>query len=220
MSGMFDDWRRNRAAKRVKPGTGRPLKPFRWWQLLTRSLFYIRLAGEDGLTTVYAVEVRHMGNKETGVIEAHLYRDNIHQALSKTPAKFPVPGGTIEVETSSFGLKRCHYVTEDGAERQLEPDPKSAEGRRARLDQAHPTLSRVIGVVSVVLLVVGVFLLIPQIIEPISEIPPIADNIGTFTSPIQLSFWPNVIVTLVFIAASTERALRLRYRWWLDGAAN
>lgn len=220
MNGMFDDWRRSRAAKRVKPGTGRPLKPFRWWQLLTRSLFFLRLPADVGGAAVYAIEVRHLGNKETGVIEAHLYHDGIHQAVSKTPARFPVQDGTIEAETSAFGMKRCHYLAADGQERQLDPDPRSAEGLRARLDHAHPALSRAIGIISVVLLAIGVVLLIPQIIEPISEVPPIADTIGTFTSPIQLSIAQNVAVTLVFVAASTERALRMRYRWWLDGAAS
>ncbi|NKY97978.1 hypothetical protein HGB44_09960 [Nocardiopsis dassonvillei subsp. albirubida] len=35
---MFKEWRRHRAAQRVKPGNGRPLKPFRWWQLTFRAL--------------------------------------------------------------------------------------------------------------------------------------------------------------------------------------
>lgn len=220
MTDAFRSWRKNRAAKRIKPGTGRPLKPFRWWQMLNRSLFYLRLPSADGAAEVYAIDVNHLGNKDTWEVEAHLYRNGIHQAVSRTPAAFPVGTGTIEVATSAFGMKRCHYVTANGTEQQLEPDPRSAEGRRAHLERTHPTLSRWIGVVSVVLLVIGVVLLVPQIIDPISEIPSVADSIGTFTSPIQLSVAQNTVVTLVFVVASTERALRLRYHWLLDAAAS
>src|SRR4051794_8552169 len=97
------EWRRRRAAKRVKPGTGRELTPFRWWQPFSRSLYSLVLGRDDG-----------------------------HQAVSKLPAVFPIPGGTIEVAESPFGLKRCHYVTAGGEEYPLVPDHTSTEGRRAR----------------------------------------------------------------------------------------
>lgn len=40
----------------------------------------------------------------------------------------------------------------DGAERALIPDPASAEGRRARVTNNHPTASRMIAAASVVML--------------------------------------------------------------------
>ncbi len=58
---MFEDVRQRRAARRVKPGDGRPLQRFRWWQLLNRSLFYLTLDRADGRRTVYAVDVRAAG---------------------------------------------------------------------------------------------------------------------------------------------------------------
>lgn len=122
--------------------------------------------------------------------------------------------------TSSFGLKRCHYVTADGAEHQLTPDPKSAEGRRARLEREHRSLSRWIGFFSVIMLIFGVGLSLLQIIEPISQIPPIAETIGSFESPIHLPLWLNIALGLGAVLGSMERALRLRYSWLLDGAAN
>lgn len=209
----MNEWLRRRAAKRVKPGDGRPLKRFRWWQSLSRSLFYLRL--DDA---VYAIDVKH-GGDESGEVTGYLYLDGRLSAKSKLPAAFPVPGGVIEVAASSFGLKRCHYVTPDGLERQLEPDPASAEGRRGSFDRAHPVASRVVGGISFIVVLVGLAILLPQLAETLSEIPPIAERWGTFTSPILLSTLGNAAVAMVTIAASTERALRLRYHWLLDGSS-
>ncbi|MEW2401039.1 hypothetical protein [Streptomyces sp. NPDC046862] len=218
---MLKEWRHRRAVQRVKPGDGRPLKRFRWWQMLTRALFHLRLKNDDGRQTVYAVDVRHQNHSSSsGRVIAHLYLDGRRHAESTVPAVFPVQGGTVEVRTSTFGLKRCHYVTAEGAEFQLVPDPASAEGRRARLDLAHPVLSRWIGFLSVNVLVVGLVLLILQLAEQITRAPEgVAQYVGTFTSPVDLPAWGNVVVGLCTVAASTERALRLRYHWLLDGGA-
>lgn len=216
---MLKEWRRHRAVQRVKPGDGRPLKRFRWWQMLTRALFHLRLMNDDGRPTVYAVDVKHQ-NASEGYVTAHLYLDGRHHAESKVPAVFPVQGGTVEVRTSGFGLKRCHYVTAEGAEHQLTPDPASAEGRRARFDRSHPALSRSIGLLSVIVLVIGLVLLILQLAEQVTRAPEgVAQYVGTFTSPVDLSAWGNTVLGIATVAASTERALRLRYSRLLDGAA-
>lgn len=214
---MLKEWRHRRAVQRVKPGDGRPLKRFRWWQMLIRALFHLRLTHDDGRQTLYAVDVKHQ-NQSEGYVKAHLYLDGRHHAESKVPAVFPVPGGTVEVRASAFGLKRCHYVTAEGAEHQLVPDPASAEGRRARLDRAHPALSRWIGFLSSIALATGLVLLILQLAEQVTRAPEgLAQYVGTFTSPIDLPAWGNTVIGLVTVAASTERALRLRYHWLLDG---
>jgi hypothetical protein len=215
MTDRLDGWRRRRAAKRVKPGDGRPLKPFRWWQLLTRSLFFLRLPGE----AVYAVDVRHLGDATSGEVEAHLYLDGGLVAESRVPARFPVPGGAVEVAASNFGLKRCHYVPEKGDERQLTPDPASAEGRRERLERNHPVASRWVGTVSVVVLVFGLVVLVPQVVETLSQIEIVTRSLGEFSSPIRLPAWLNTATLVATVAASTERALRMRHHWLLDGAA-
>ncbi|MEU9746292.1 hypothetical protein [Streptomyces niveus] len=211
---MLKEWNRRRAAARVKPGDGRPLKPFRWWQLVSRVLFHLRLTGPGGRRIVYTVDVGRWGDKETGELRADLYLDGHHHARSKLPAVFPVEGGTVEVRMSAFGLKRCHHVTYEGTEHQLTPDRDSAEGRRARLDRAHPALSRLIGLCSLVMLLVSLAILVPQLVE--TALPP---DIGTFDSPFDLPIWLNTAVTLGSLTAGTERALRLRYHWLLDGAA-
>lgn len=217
---MFDEWRRRRAIQRVKPGDGRALKRFRWWQQLTRSLFYLPVDGSTGRPVVYAVDVNHLKSNENGDTEAHLYRDGLHHARTRLPAVFPIEGGEIEVETSSYGIRRCHFVTADRIEQQLVPDPRSAEGRRARLDREHPALSRWIGLLSVILVAVPLLFVLPQTLEAISRFPPLADRFGAFESPIEAPGWLNIALTISAVVGSTERALRLRYNRWLDPVAS
>nr|WP_217641536.1 hypothetical protein [Actinopolyspora alba] len=217
---VFEEWRRRRAARRVREGDGRALQRFRWWQLPGRALFRLRLPSPSGAQVDYAVDVRHWQNQGSGEVEAHLYLDDRQHAVSKLPAAFPVEGGTIEVAMSCFGIKRCHYVTTDGTESQLLPDPRSAEGRRARLDREHPVVSRGIGLLSLILLLIGACPLLLQIVEPVSQIPPIAQRFGSFESPIQPPLWLNLTLGASAAVAGVERALRLRYHWLLDGAAN
>lgn len=70
------------------------------------------------------------------------------------------------------------------------------------------------------MLVIGLVILILQLAEQVTRAPEgIAQYVGTFTSPIDLPAWGNTVIGLVTVAASTERALRLRYHWLLDGGA-
>nr|WP_231707416.1 hypothetical protein [Arthrobacter sp. zg-Y919] len=200
----------------MEPGDGHRLPRYRWWQLFSRSLFHLHLTGEDGAPETWSVDVRHGGDSD-GEVRAQLYLDGVNQAGSKLPAVFAVPGGAIEVEVSIFGLRRSHYVRHDGSERQLVPDPASGEGLRAHLERTNPALSRTVGIVSASVLVVALVLGVPQIIEQIMQLPPIAESIGTFSSPFQLPAAANFTLLLATLAASTERALRLRYNWVLDG---
>ena len=213
---MWQSWKRNRAARRIKPGDGRPLQRYRWWQPFTRTLFYLRLPDDDGEQRTWSVDVRLWGDSD-GEVRAQLYRDGLQHAVSTLPAAFPVPGGTVEVATSTFGLRRCHFVTDTGQERQLLPDPASAEGWRLRLERTRPRLRRGLGIASVVVLVVALVLGLPQLAEQITSIPPVAERIGTFESPITLPSWLNIGLVVATVLASTERALRLRYHWLLDG---
>ncbi|WP_413316688.1 hypothetical protein AA0Z99_08600 [Agrococcus sp. 1P02AA] len=213
---MSANRKRRRAERRVKPGDGHQLKPFRWWQLLSRTLFHARMRGESGAVETWSVDVALWGDKD-GDVAAKLYREGVNQAVSKLPAAFPVPGGAIEVAASGYGMRRCHFVDEAGNARQLTPDPATAEGRRLRLHRTRPGLSRAIGAVSVLVLLVSLVLGVPQIIEQVTSIPPIAERIGTFESPLQLPAWANVSLVVGALVASSERALRLRYHWLLDG---
>ena len=199
--------------RRVRAGSGEPLRRYRWWQMFGRSLRSITLPAANGTTATYTVDVRHSGDLADGEIRARLYVNGALQSYAKMPTRFVVPGGHIEVAVTSFGLKRCHYVTADGAEQQLSPDPASAEGRRARLHHRHPGLSRTIGFASTVFVIVGLCVEVPQIVAALFHIPLIADSIGSFTSPVQLPLQANLLIGLAAVVGSTERSLRLRSSW-------
>jgi hypothetical protein len=216
---MFEEMRNRRAARRITPGDGRPLRPFRWWQLPYRSLFHLRLPDGGGGQAVYTVDVRRGQDQTSAQAKADLYLDGRHHARSRLPAAFPVPGGTVEVRLSKFGLRRCHYVTTKGTEHLLVPDRDSAEGRRAHLDRAHPVLSRGIGAFSLTALVVSLAVLAGQLVEHITALPAVAEHVGALTSPVHPSVGGNIVLTLVTLSAGTERALRLRYNRLLDGTA-
>lgn len=216
---MRSSWNDRRLERRVKPGDGKPLKPFRWWQMTRRSLLSVALPAGGGHSATYTVEVRHGGDAETGVVRARLYRDGFCEAESKLPARFPVPGGNIEVRRSEVGMRRCHFVADDGSERRLVPDPRSGEGRRMNFAREHPGASALIGAVSVVLLLIGVGLNLLQAAQPISEIPVIAESLGTFESPVRLPIWLNITLGLGAAFGAVERGMRMRYHWLLDGGA-
>ena len=199
--------------RRVRAGSGEPLRRFRWWQTFGRSLRTIPLPSDDPAASTYAVDVRHAGDMTDGAIRARLYVDGSLRAFAKLPTRFTVPGGHIEVAVTGFGLRRCHYVRADGTEQPLTPDPASAEGRRARLRHRHPRLSRAIEIVSIALVLAGLCIEVPQIVESLSQIPLIADSIGTFTSPIRLPLPVNLLIALAAVVGSTERALRMRSSW-------
>jgi len=207
------------AERRSRAGDGRPLAPFRWWQVLSRSQLSLTIPDATGRTVVYTVDVHQLGDSGDGDVRARLYRDGALDAVSRLPARFAVPGGHIEVAVGGYGLRRCHFFSDAGDERQLVPHPRSAEGRRAALDRDHRAASRLIGILSTAIVVAGVCLAVPQLVDTVSHIPPIAENIGTFTWPLHLPPAVNLAVTLVVVAASVERASRLRSSW-LDDLAN
>lgn len=211
---MTQGWRQRRAERRARPGDGRPLPRFRCWQQFSRSVFLL-----DTPDAHYAVDVRHWGDGHDGEVRARLYRDGLQHAVSKLPARFPLDGGAIEVAAGGFGMKRCHYVAPDGSERVLTPHPASAEGRRARLERTRPGLSRSIAVVATILVLVGVTLGLLQLIDPISQIPPVREAFGELESPLRLPLWANISLGVGTALGSMERALRLRSTW-LDSLAN
>ncbi|TNC19786.1 hypothetical protein FHE66_02785 [Georgenia sp. 311] len=206
--------RRNR---RIGPGDGHPLPRYRWWQPFSRALLHIPLTEDDGRASTWSVDVRLGGDSDDGEVRARLYRDGVHQAVSLLPAVFPVPGGVIQVAASAFGLRRAHFVGYDGREHQLAPDPGSAEGWREQLDRTRPGLSRLIGGVSMLVLLVALVLGTPQIAQEITQFPPVAERFGSFVSPIHLPAGWNIALSVAAVVASTERGLRLRYHWLLDG---
>ncbi|WP_340558541.1 hypothetical protein [Streptomyces sp. GSL17-111] len=215
---MLQQWRRRRAEGRVRPGDGRELTRFRWWQLPGRALFHLDPA--DPHAPRYTVDVRHWHNQSSGEVTAQLYRDGRRHAVGRMPVAFPVEGGTIEVAMSRFGVKRCHFVAADSTERQLRPDPRSAEGRRARFARHHPVASRAVKALSVAALLIGTVLLAQEILVPLAALPPVAERFGPVEPLISLPTWLNVALGITAVLAGMERALRLRHHWLLDAAGS
>lgn len=214
---MSPSWNDRRLTRRARPADGRPLTPFRWWQLFRRSVLSISLE-HAGTPVVHTIEVRH-GGDSNGVVRAGLYLDGILHLESRLPARFPVAGGHIEVRKSPGGMRRCHFVAHDGTTRALVPDPRSAEGRRMRFARHHPVASTLIGAISIAMLLIGVGLGALQAAGPVSEIPPIAATLGTFESPVRLPVWLNLCLGLGASAAAIDRALRMQHHWLLDSGA-
>lgn len=222
MSPVFKEWRRRRRIGKVKPGDGRALKPYRWWQLFSRHLFYLDLTeehgpGDDGVPHRYAVHVSWWKSDDNGYSVAHLYREGRQHAVAPVPAIFPVPGGAIEVRLSDLGLRRMHYVSDDGEARLLTPDPRSAEGLRARWGQRHPRASSWLGRLAIMVLLGAAIVELPQLLELVTSWDPISERVGTFSSPINLPSWANISILAVSLLAAMERALTLRHHWLIDG---
>ncbi|TDD52716.1 hypothetical protein [Saccharopolyspora elongata] len=214
---MFKRYRRRWQLAKVKPGDGSTLQEYRIWQLFSRSLFVLELPHHSGSSHVFEVDVRHMADSTTKKSPAALYRDGVQVYRANLPVAFPVPGGVIEVATSQYGLKRMHYVTEDGGEHTLRPHPRSQEGLRARFDHRFPRTSAFIGAAAIAILLTGLAVSLSLAVEGLTRIPVIAQHTGTFTSPIHLPQWAKIALPVAGAIAATERALRLRKTWLVGG---
>ncbi|MEV0702387.1 hypothetical protein AB0I53_31340 [Saccharopolyspora sp. NPDC050389] len=225
---MVKKFRRRWQLGKVRPGDGSALGEYRLWQAFSRSLFFLELAEPSGNSHVFAVDVRYLTDAKSkkqhddaiGKSPAALYRDGVQVHRSNLPTTFPVPGGVIEVATSVFGLKRMHFVSEDGSEHTLCPHRRSQEGLRARFAQRFPRTSAVIGAAAVVVLltVLGVGLL--HGMEILTRIDVVAEHAGTFISPLRLPAWATTTLFIAGLLAAVERALRLRYHWLIDSVAS
>lgn len=209
---MFGRQRRQRRMKKVKAGDGRPLKRYRWWQVFSRTVFLLDHTDDDGATTQYAVDVDYFELEG----KVALYKDGRQEATAVLPASFPTPIGAIDVETISFGLKRMHLVREDGSEQQLRPQAGTPEHWRARFGHRHPRAARVVAGLAIVILLGSLVVVLPQALEMLTQIDWIAENVGTFTSPISLPTWLNTTLLVAGIVAALERALTLRNHWLID----
>jgi hypothetical protein len=222
---MFQRLRRQRRLGRAKPGDGSALKDLRWWQTLSRTQFSLDPDPAAGRDASYIVDVRYLATELEGGKIAEgarhapisFYREGRQLHIANSPVAFEVPDGTVEVATGSYGLTRMHHVPADGGPaRTLRPHPRSAEGLRARFGRRHPGASRLIGVLAIIMLLIGLVLMVPQAAELITSLDPVAERIGTFTSPIQLPAWLNITVTVAGALAAVERALTLRNHWLID----
>jgi hypothetical protein len=213
---MFKRYKRRWQLSRAKPGDGSRLQRFRFWHLLSRSLFALELPDESGRPHRYDVDVHHLRDSSSAKRPAALYRDGVQVLAANLPVTFPVPGGVIEVAVSQYGVKRMHHVTDDGRERVLRPDPRSLEGRRMRFEQRLPHTSAVIGAAGLVVLLMGLAGTLSAVAEQITRIEVVAQHVGTFTSPIHLPVWATTALAVAVALAAVDRALRLKSTWMAD----
>jgi hypothetical protein len=210
---MLKKYQRRLQLARVKPGDGSPLPEYRAWHLFSRSLFGLVLTDRSTGRHLFEVDVRPNAGSTTRMRPATLYRDGVQIYRANVPVAFPVPGGVIEVATSPYGVKRIHYVRDDGTEQRLRPHPRSPEGLRASFDRRFPRTSAFIGAVAVAVLLVGLAVSLSLAVEGITRIPVVAEQVGAFTSPLHLPPWAEIALPVAGAVAAVERALTLRSQW-------
>lgn len=209
----YKDFNKNRRKKKVKDANGEPLKAIRFWQYFQRTVFHKKIEQD-----VYSVDVDLYGKEWLGP-ESALYKNGRRIKESPVPSVYEIPGGFIDVQTTTYGVKRIHYVTESD-ESQMVPDKHSLEGMRARFDSKFPTASRWIGYIAAAILIIGLIVGVPAVIELITRVNIVADNLGAFTSPFQFSYGLNVTLVILGLVAATERALSLKNHWLIDMETN
>lgn len=209
-------FRRRRQLARAKPGDGSTLRRYRFWQVLSRSLFSLDLPDPSGRRRLFEVDVHHMRDSSSSRRPAALYRDGVQVLQANLPVAFPVPGGVIEVAVGQYGVKRMHHVTDDGRAQVLRPDPRSPEGLRGRFAERYPRTSAAVGVVGLVVLLVALAVSLSLAAEQITRIEVVAAQVGTFTAPVHLPVWAAVALTAAAALAATDRALRLKSTWMAD----
>ncbi|MCD0444654.1 hypothetical protein LO763_13580 [Glycomyces sp. A-F 0318] len=191
--------------------TGERLRPFRRYEVLHRALYCIDLPGGDGAPVRYTAEVDAAADWR-----AVLYADGRRVGGKDLPARFAVPGGAIEVDSSLYGISRVHFVSADGRERRLAPVRGTLEDVRGRFARRHPRWSRMIGRAAVAVLLVNLAVAAPQALELVTELPRVAERFGTFTSPVRLPWWLDTALVLAGAAAAVERVLTFRHNRLVD----
>ncbi|MBY6414837.1 hypothetical protein HQ346_24985 [Rhodococcus sp. BP-252] len=195
-----------------QPTPAKRLSPFRPWQVLNRYLYTLERPSSAGVPILYTVEVDSLSEDDT----VQLYENGYLATTNDLPASIEIDGGTIEVAVSLYGVTRVDFVSDDGTGRRLAPVPGTLEYRRRRFDRRHPRLSRAIGWAAIAILVVNLVLAASFALEIATKVPMVAEQFGTFVSPIQLPAWANTTLVVAGILAATERVLTLRHNKILD----
>ncbi|MED4128875.1 hypothetical protein [Shouchella miscanthi] len=209
---FFRQQKRRRAIKKVKAGDGHTLKPYRLWHIFTHSLFHITITRENNKQVNYALKSRYFADDSS----VDLYQGTTHIAYSTLPASIPLENGILEVKSGGSGINKIHYVTDEAETFSIYPDKRSIRGWRLGLHRSFPTISKCLGLLATIVLLTSLVLGLPQIVEQITEIPRVAEYVGTFESPIHLPVWLNLTIGLATGFAAMERALMLRSHWLID----
>ncbi|MET0763060.1 MAG: hypothetical protein ABWZ63_12130 [Thermoleophilaceae bacterium] len=123
----------------------------------------------------------------------------------KSPATFELgAGATIKASMGVLGMRQIDLVL-GGQTTLLAPVDGTPEAWRLRLEREHPGLSRVIGAISWVVLVIALVTGVAELISLTGAEPPlvIGGAVGT-------------LLGFAALAAALERALRFKSNRWLD----
>ena len=133
----------------------RSLSPLGGWDLVARGRFETRYDGH-----VWTVDLDYFDFGE----RLHLYRDGLEVEVQSSPATFHLDASaTIEASMSLLGMRRIDLIVE-GEPTILTPVEGTAEGWRLQLARERPDLSRLIGAISWIVLVIALVYEVPQLI--------------------------------------------------------
>ncbi len=197
--------------RKIRRGDGSAQPRIRPYHALTRTLMLTTVREADGTHHEYGAHVDYFGDDE-----AAIYRDGSQVAVVDLPATYPVPGGRLEIALSIFGLNRAHLVLDDGTTTVMRPARHTGEYWRARFAHRFPTASRLVAATAVVVLLAGVAVTVPQLLELVTSWDVLDGRLGSFTSPVDLPAWANTSLFVGGLVAGTERALTIRHHWLID----
>jgi hypothetical protein len=173
-----------------------PLDPLTGWRAFFRGRFETR---HDGHTWTVDADFLDFDQKLS------LYRDGVEVTEMRSPARFELEGGgAIEASMNVLGMRRIDLVV-DGRATPLAPVDGTAEAWRLRLERERPQLSRAVGAVSWVVLVVALVTGIGELIA-----------LAGIDSPVEVGQPLGTLLGFAALAAALERALRFKTNRWLD----
>ncbi len=181
------------------------LREAKWTDVFWRGLYEAQV-GESS----YTVEIDYFDIRE----RIALYRNGVLVDSQKSPATFELPeGGRIEVAMALYGVKYARVVDggrSNGGEVQLAPAPGSAEYLRLRFAQQHPAVSRVIAILTWVVLVVALVTQLPVTLNSLGH------WVGFAVPTFALPNWANTALAVAGLLAALDRAFRMKHNPLLD----
>lgn len=185
------------------------LRPLRRGEGLVRGRFETE---HDGAT--YVVDAHYLDLEE----RIRLYRNGRLVDTARGRATFHLGGGVrIEAAVAKAGMKYVRLRQgEAGGTVQLPPAEGTAEAWRARVGTAHPTASRVVGWVSLVVLLAVLGIELPQLINLAGNLTPLVGLPSYEIPTLTLPGWTNVALIILAGAAGLERSLSMKYNPLLD----
>lgn len=185
------------------------LRPLRRGEGLVRGRFVTEHNG-----STYVVDAHYLDLDE----RIRLYRDGRLVDTARRRATFHIGGGArIEAAVAQVGMKYVRLRQDEAGDTVLLlPADGTAEAWRARVGHAHPIASRVVGWISLVVLLAVLGIELPQLVNLAGNLTPLI-GLPSFQVPaLTLSGWANLTLIILAGAAGLERSLSMKYNPLLD----